>query len=320
MFKLFNMRKQQKIQIMGDIFEGVDEHLQEIEPEVDENLPQVKLFISVEQLSALDKKDEDRFMHAKMFLRPIEKEPVDTAVYEEFIKKFDKSFSKLGNDQKKCPHCSRLYSTMPNEVKKCIDCGGAFYKTKRPQDGKTVLVREEDRKFMDLQWENIRKAELIEGVQLEKLEKLRLKLEQKHAKRYTLYDAHYFVARKYIANAVTSGRFRLYASLMYYLAEQDRYRQEFAKALTHYFYIYFLHYNGASNSVVFGDKVRTNIRIIKRIHSLLKMAKLKTSDCEALFTYSIKELSAFEIEEMPHSIEETYVHLVKSFDKAEGRA
>lgn len=305
---------------MGDVFEAVHDRKVEIEPEEDTSLPQIKLFISVEQLTALDKKDSDRAMHAKMFLRPIEKEVVDATVFQDFVKKFNKSFEPLGNDKKQCPHCGRNYSTMPTEVKSCIDCEGAFYKTKRPQDGKTVLVKEEDRKFMDLQWENIRKAELIEGVNLDKLEKLRLKMVEKNNRSYTLYDAHYFVARKYIANAVTSGRFRLYSSLIYYLAEQDRYRQEFTRALIHYFYIYFLHYNGASNSVVFGDKVRINIRIIRRIHSLLKMAKLQTVDCQELFTYAIKELSAFEIEDMPHSIDDTYAHLVKSFEKTEGRS
>ena len=304
---------------MGDIFEAVSERQLEIEPEEDTSLPQIKLFISVEQLSALDHKDADRMMHAKMFLRAIDKDPVDERVYQAFVQKFYKSFLKLGNDRKECPHCGRIYSTMPPEVKKCTDCGKGFYKTKRPQDGQTVFIKDKDRRLLELQWENIRKAELIEGINLDKLEKLRLKLVEKNNKKYTLYDAHYFVARKYIASAVTSGRFRLYASLIYYLAEQDRYRQDFAKALIYYFYIYFLHYNGASNSVVFGDKVRINIRIIRRIHSLLKMAKLKTTDCKELFTYAVKELSAFEIDDMPHSIDETYTHLLKSFEKAEGR-
>ena len=49
------------------------------------------------------------------------------------------------------------------------------------------------------------------------------------------------------------------------------------------------------------------------------MASLLTTECEELFVYSIEKLSAFDMENLPYSVNETYAHLVKTFEKPEGR-
>lgn len=313
LLKLNNKKDRDKI------IAAVEESAEEIELQHEETLPPISLFISVDQLTHLKDKDEDREYQAKMFLKSKEDTENGHAVYAEYVEKFEKSFSKLGNENKECPHCRREYTSMPIEIKKCLGCSKAFFKTKRPQDGMTVLVREENRELLSMQWENIRKAELIERINELELEKIRSALQEKSGTRQTLHDAHFLVVKQHVSKALVSGRFRLYSSLIYYMAEHDRYRTDFAQALTYYFYLYYLQLNGASNSVVFGDRVSVNIRTIDRISSLLKMASLLTTECEELFVYSIEKLSAFDMENLPYSVNETYAHLVKTFEKPEGR-
>lgn len=282
-------------------------------------LPAISLFISLEQLEQLKVRDEAREEQAKFFLKSKSREVADSIEYKKLAERFEKAFSKLGNANQQCPHCRREYTSPPVEMKKCLGCSKAFFKTKRPQDGLTVLVREENRELINLQWENIKKAELIENIDEGALEKIRLKLEEKHGSRFTLYDAHFVLIKQHVAKALVSGRFRLYSSLIYYMAEYDRYKKDFGQALSYYFYLYYLQLNGASNSVVFGDKVSVNKRTLRRILDLLKMAQLMTTDCKEVFAYSIEKLSVFEDENLPYTIDETYEHLVNTFERVEGR-
>jgi len=303
-----------------EIIDEVEKVTKDLHPQVDENLPPIKLFISVDQLAELKKSDADRELHAKMFLTPKEESlEVDTAVFNEFKVKFDKAFSKLGNENKCCPYCKREYASAPAEVKQCLGCGKGFFKTKRPQDGQTVLVREEQRELMSLQWKNIKKAELIERINLNALEKVRQRMEQRDAKRYSIYNAHFTLVKQHTAKALVSGRFRLYSSFIYYMAEHDRYKKDFATALMYYFYLYYMQLNGASNSIVFGDKVSVNVRIIKRIANLLNMINTPATECAEFFEYAIKKTTAFELENLPYSITDAYAHLVQAFKEEDRR-
>ncbi len=319
MLKLLKIKKAKKIDYSEEIEEAVEEVDEELHHTKEEQLPQIKLFISVDQLAALNETDETREIQAKMFLNSKERQPSDPKVFDDFQLKFEKAYVKLGNANNECPHCKRKYTSVPAEVKKCLGCGRGFYKTKRPQDGQMVLVREENRELMELQWENIKKAELIERINLDELEKVRLKLEQMENKRYSLYDAHFHLIRQYTAKSLLSGRFRLYSSLIYYMAEHDRYKKEFAKALMYYFYVFYLQMNGASNSVVFGDKVGVNVRIIKRIENLLRMMDTTILACKDFFTYSIQQATAFEFENLPYSIDEVFDHMTKMCANADRR-
>lgn len=282
-------------------------------------LPAISLFISFEQITQLKVRDDEREEQAKFFLKNKSREVAESIEYKKLAERFEKAFAKLGNANQQCPHCRREYTSPPIEMKKCLGCSKAFFKTKRPQDGLTVLVREENRELINLQWENIKKAELIENIDEAALEKIRLKLEESHGSRFTLYDAHFVLIKQHVAKALVSGRFRLYSSLIYYTAEYDRYKKDFAQALSYYFYLYYLQLNGASNSVVFGDKVSVNKRTLRRILDLLKMAQLLTTDCKEIFVHSIEKLSAFESENLPYTIDETYEHLVSTFERVEGR-
>lgn len=282
-------------------------------------LPAISLFISFEQITQLRVRDDEREEQAKFFLKNKSREVAESIEYKKLAERFEKAFAKLGNANQQCPHCRREYTSPPIEMKKCLGCSKAFFKTKRPQDGLTVLVREENRELINLQWENIKKAELIENIDEAALEKIRLKLEESHGSRFTRYDAHFVLIKQHVDKALVSGRFRLYSSLIYYMAEYDRHKKDFAQALSCYFYLYYLQLNGASNSVVFGDKVSVNKRTLRRILDLLKMAQLLTTDCKEIFVHSIEKLSVFENENLPYTIDETYEHLVSTFERVEGR-
>lgn len=321
MLKLLKIKKEKKqTEEKKKILEAVEEVNEDLHAtEEQEQLPQIKLFISVDQISALEEHDEDRELHAKMFLRSKEKDALDTKVYDNFVLKFEKSFVKLGNNNSQCPYCSRKYTSPPAEVKKCLGCGKSFFKTKRPQDGQVVLVRDENRGLLELQWENIKRAELIERINLNELERIRLEMELRDNEHYTLFDAHFFLVRQYTARALTSGRFRLYSSLIYYMAEHDRYEKQFARALMYYFYVFYLQMNGASNSVVFGDKVSVNVRISKRIENLLQMIDTSILACKDFFVYAIEKTTAFEYENMPYTVDEVYNKMVAMCEKADRR-
>ncbi len=313
MLKLLKIKREKTQELSEEIVAGAEEQFAEA------TLPAINLFISVEQLIQLNVKDADREEQAKMFLKDKNTAAEESLVYKKLVERFEKAYVKLGNANQQCPHCRREYTSLPVEMKKCLGCSKAFFKTKRPQDGLTVLVREENRELITLQWENIKKAELIQGVDREELETIRLKMEQKDAGRVSVYDAHFFLVKQHVAKALVSGRFRLYSSLIYYMAEYDRYKKDFAQALSYYFYLYYLQLNGASNSVVFGDKVSVNKRTLRRIADLLKMAQLMTTECKEIFVHSIEKLSVFESENLPYSIDETYAHLLNTFERAEGR-
>lgn len=317
---MLELLKNKKIKKTEYVSATVEKDQEEIDlPLRKEQLPQIKLFITEEQLSALKEHDDDRVQHALLYLDGNKQKDIDDTVFKAFNERFEKAYTKLGNTNNKCPHCLREYNSAPAEVRKCLGCSKGFFKTKRPQDGMTVLVKEEHREVIKMQWENIKKAEMVENLNQDELKNACLQLESKNNAKYTLYDIHFMLIRSYAAKALRSGRFRLYSSLIYYMAEYDRYEKEFAKALSYYFYLYFLQLNGASNSVVFGDKVAVNERIVQRISSLLKMAKMMTTECEDFFKYSIEARTAFDFENLPYGIDETYSHLVKSFEKAEGR-
>lgn len=318
MLEFFKIKKSNSSHESEETAKAVEETEKESNQQ-EELLPQIKLFISQEQLVSLNNKDEEREHHAMMYLNSKDRPKLDNTIYKAYEERFAKSFACLGNANSKCPHCLREYQSAPLEVKKCLGCSKAFFKTKRPQDGLLVLVKDKDRRLMGLQWENIKKAEMIEGLSQNDLENVRLKLESKNNKKYSLYDTHFILARNYTSKALKSGRFRLYSSLIYYMAEHDRTEKEFTKALSYYFYLYFLQLNGASNSIVFGDKVSVNERIHSRILSLLQMAGLITTECEDLFRYSIEARTAFDFENLPYGLDESYAHLVKAFEKDEGR-
>jgi hypothetical protein len=47
---------------------------------------------------------------------------------------------------------------------------------------------------------------------------------------------------------------------------------------------------------------------------------MSTKECEELFTYSIEKLSAFDAENLPYTISETYAHFVMNYEKEEGES
>ena len=159
MLKILKIKKQPNKK-EEEILEAVEEVSEDLHTPPEEQLPQIKLFISVDQLGALKEKDEDRELQAKMFLSPKEKPALDSKVFDEFQLRFEKSFIKLGNANNQCPHCRREYTSVPAEIKKCLGCGKGFFKTKRPQDGQMVLVRDENRDLLNIQWENIKRAKI----------------------------------------------------------------------------------------------------------------------------------------------------------------
>jgi len=282
-------------------------------------LPPISLFISAEQLASLHEEDRHRQEEALMYLRSTQTTVKDSGIYSRSVECFEKSFSKLGSAEQECPHCRRSYVSAPAEVKKCLGCSKAFFKTKRPQDGATVLVREENRNLIAMQWENIKKPDMIHDLNSDELEEMSVRLKVETKEDESVYDKHFLVLERYIDKSLRLGKFRLYSSLVYYQAEYYRFKREFAKALMHYFYLYFLQLNGASNSVVFGDKVGVNQRTTDAIAALLTMSKTLTTNSKELFVYAIEHLAAFELENLPYGIDESYAHLVKSFEKAEGR-
>ncbi|PHR55486.1 MAG: hypothetical protein COA44_10550 [Arcobacter sp.] len=276
--------------------------------------PPIKLFISVDQLEVLDKDDNtlERETQSRMFLNKKEFRYVDNSAYTDFEYEFEEFFIKLGNEEGTCPYCHKDCSSLAQEETKCLSCSKDFFKTKRPQDGKSVLLKIEDKELMSLQWENIKDPDLVERMNLKELDLVRKELETDGREKYSIYDAHFDIVKDYTPKALLSGRFRLYSSLIYYLAEHDRYERKFAQALTYYFYVYYLQFNGASNSVVFEDKVRVNERIITRIASLLNMINIKAVDCKDIFEYSVRKATVFEKEKLPYSISQAYMHFVNT--------
>jgi len=286
-----------------------------VEHKAEKELPAIKLFISVDQLEVLDKEDNtaEREEQSRMLLYSKEFRYVDNSAYINFEYELETAFEKLGNEDGTCPYCNKDCNSLSEDESKCPSCSNEFLRTKRPQDGKAVLIKVEDKALMSLQWENVKNLELIERIDLEELERVRQELETDGRNQYSIYDAHFDMVKHYTPKALLSGRFRLYSSLIYYLAEHDRYERKFAQALSYYFYVYYLQFNGASNSVVFGDKVTVNPRIMTRISSLLKMIGFKATDCKDIFEYSIRKTTVFEREKLPYTIEQAYTHFVNNY-------
>jgi len=286
-----------------------------IETSPKDDFPPIKLFISVDQLNILDKKDdtEDREIESKKFLNKKKFKYLDKDAYSDFEYEFEEFFIKLGNAEGKCPYCNKDCKELPSNKSKCLSCSQEFLRVKRPQDGKDVFIKTEEKDLLSLQWENVKDPDLVERISTEELEVVRQELESHGREKYTVYDAHFDLLKKYTPKALLSGRFRLYTSLIYYLAEHDRYDRKFTKALTYYFYVYYLQLNGASNSVVFGDKVRVNPRITERISSLLNMIDSRATDCKGIFEYAIRKTTVFENENLPYSISQAYEYFVNNY-------
>jgi DNA-directed RNA polymerase subunit RPC12/RpoP len=62
------------------------------------------------------------------------------------------NLEKIGYLESVCPHCEAHLDKRPNRKKKCPHCSEYIYVRTRPADQKKVLVTEEQRDAIDVQW------------------------------------------------------------------------------------------------------------------------------------------------------------------------
>jgi len=238
---------------------------------------------------------------------------VDRRVVMVYEKNFRDKFKKLGNLNQKCPYCAKEYRTLTLGEKKCIQCKHTFLVQKRVQDMGTVAFTMEQKERFDIQWKSVSDIKKFKYYLSSEFEYIHKQL-QKQGKR-NLKDTEIMQAllSAYAKNSLSAGYYRLYAEFLFHKAELMRSEQDFAEALTYYFYAHFLLTNGVNNKAEFETNLSLNTQVRQRIEDLLDLGDIQMRKAKDLYQYAILHHNKFNTKVLHVNLEKSYKLLVKEF-------
>jgi len=238
---------------------------------------------------------------------------VDRRVVMLYEKKFREKFKKLGNLNQKCPYCAKEYRSLSLGEKKCIQCKHSFLVQKRVQDMGTVAFSLEQKDRFETQWKavsDIKKFKYYLSSEFEYIQKQLQKQGKRNLKEYEIMQA---LLSAYAKNSLSAGHYRLYTEFLFHKAELMRGEQDFAEALTYYFYVHFLLTNGVDNEATFQANLNLNAQVKERIEDLLDLGDIQMRKSKELYQYAINQHNKFNTKALCVSLDKSYNLLVKEF-------
>ncbi len=192
-------------------------------------------------------------------------------------------FKKLGEIDK-CPYCKKKLEKIPQKKKKCEFCGNFMYSRTRPLDKKKVLLREDQAKEIEIEWQivNGTRDEVIkEEKEFQKSKKI---LKKRFGKEPSENDVKWAILNNKLLEHITKKEWGLYRNIKLDMTELLRKENKLKDSLLTYFEICYLDLNGSSNSGYFSlDLAFLAPGIIERIQRLIKSLKLNERETENLF-------------------------------------
>lgn len=252
-----------------------------------------------------EKVQQDLLQHAS--------DAVDRRIVMVYEKNFRNKFKKLGNLNQKCPYCAKEYRALNLGEKKCTQCKNTFLVLKRVQDMGTVAIKLEQKEQFEVQWKatsDIRRFKYYLSSEFEYIQKQLQKQGKRNLKESDIMQA---LLSAYAKNSISAGYYRLYAAFLFHKAELLRSEQDFAEALTLYFYIHFLVTNGVNDKAEFQINLQVNAQVKQRIEEMLDLGDIQMRKVKDLYTYAIHHHNRFNAKQLCVNLDKSYNLLVKEF-------
>ena len=249
-------------------------------------------------------------------------ETIDRRVVMMYEKNFRDRFRKMGNLNQKCPYCAKEYKSLTLGSKKCLECENSFLVEKRVQDMNTVSIKSEQKEEFETQWKALSNIKRFKHYLGSEFDYIKQHLQKQGKRNLKDNDVMQALLGAYAKNSLSVGHYRLYTAFIFHKAELMRSEQDFAEALTHYFYIHFLVSNGVTNTAEFKANLEMNAQVKESIQDLLDMGNFQMKKLRDLYTYAITHHNRFNEKSLSVNIEKSYKQLVKEFkdsdEKKEG--
>ncbi len=240
-------------------------------------------------------------------------ETVDRRVVMVYEKNFRERFKKLGNLNQKCPYCAKEYRSLTLGEKKCIQCNNTFLVQKRVQDMGTVAFSMEQKERFDIQWKAVSDIKKFKYYLSNEFDYIQKQLQKQGKRNLTDYEVMQALLSAYAKNSLSAGYYRLYTEFLFHKAELMRSEQDFAEALTYYFYVHFLLSNGVDNEAKFQVNLNVNAQVRQRIEDLLDLGNIQMRKSKDLYQYAIAHHNKFTNKALGVNLDKSYNLLVREF-------
>ncbi len=238
---------------------------------------------------------------------------VDRRVVMVYEKNFRERFKKLGNLNSKCPYCAKEYRSLSLGEKKCLQCDNTFLVQKRVQDMGTVAFSMEQKERFDIQWKAVSDIKKFKHYLSSEFDYIQKQLQKQGKRNLRDYEVMQALLSAYAKNSLSAGYYRLYAEFLFHKAELMRSEQDFAEALTYYFYVHFLLSNGVDNEAGFQINLGLNEQVRQRIGDLLDLGNIQMRKSKDLYQYAILHHNKFNAKALCVNLDKSYNLLVKEF-------
>jgi len=228
------------------------------------------------------------------------------------LSKSELKFIEIGNLDPICPYCNSSLEKMPTRKKKCPKCGRAIYVRTRPIDRKKVLLREEQVKVIDDEWNRYHlsnKTYLGISVDSEKYQIMYNDLKKRFGQEPLTGDVYWALIQKEQLECLKSNDWGLYRNS---LLEQHNLLKDEGKlkpALERLLFVCYLDVNGPRNNASFRDRPPFDLEdafiapgIMSMIAELRDNLGLTNDEVKDIFIKTIKE----PYNKMPLSVEKSW--------------
>ncbi len=273
----------------------------------------ISLAIEKSDVSAMKNADNTLEAKVQQDLLQYPSDSADRRVVMVYEKNFRDRFKKLGNLNQKCPYCAKAYRTLNMGEKKCIECNNTFLVQKRVQDMGTVAFKREQKEQFEVQWKVTSDIKRFKYYLTSEYEYIQKQLEKQGKRNLKENDVMQALLSAYSKNALSAGYYRLYTAFLFHKAELLRQEQDFAEALTLYFYTHFLVSNGVTDNAEFQTNLQMSAQVKQRIEELLDLGDLQARKIKDLYTYAINHHNRFSTKQLRVNLDKSYTLLVKEF-------
>ena len=170
-------------------------------------------------------------------------------------KKDDVSNSNIGITTPNCPYCGVDLAKFPGRKTKCKTCGNFIYVRTRPADNAKILIREDEKELIQIEWE--KRNGTFEYFQKQRNELANIKLELQQTRNSGFVSdndvkwVYYQRKRLEAANIAAWHDYGLYTEQMADLLFSER---KYRKALEHYLEAEYFNLCCAGNAAGFSSK------------------------------------------------------------------
>ncbi len=153
----------------------------------------------------------------------------------------------IGNLESVCPHCEAHLDKRPSRKKKCPHCDEYIYVRTRPADQKKVLVTEEQRDAIDVQWMKVHGTYEIHKEEQREFEQARAMLRERFGQEPIDGDVRWYLLNTALMKHSGQRNWGLYRNTRLNMADHLRKEGKEKLALETYLDVAYIDVNGPQN-------------------------------------------------------------------------